>query len=175
MLREEPQVGDVFSITLHVRTQRPVFADLHFGRYCLGYLCALRHIVGHPVIAYCLMPDRVDLLVAAGPRGSVEGFVRRWKSLCTLEWRRRTDRGSFWEPGARDRFVRVEKDLAGETQRILQAPFLSGLVARAEDYPLSGSFERASAAGHSVVPFRGSVPAPPQTPRGQPRPVPRPS
>ena len=152
------QIGDVFSITLRVRSRRPIFADLHFARYCLGYLCALRHIVGHPVIAYSLLPDRVDLLVATGPQGSVSAFVRRWKSLCTLEWRRRTDRGSFWQAGARDRFERVDEGLVVAAREVLESPVRSGLVARAEDYPLSGSFEPAAEPGKSLVPFRGSAP-----------------
>ena len=169
--RDGAEIGEVFSITLRVSHRRSVFADLDFGHYCVGYLCALRHIVGHPVVAYCLMPDHVHLLVVAGPCGSVRGFAARWKSICAFEWRRRTHRGSFWLPRLRDGIVRVESGVQEIAARVLDNPVRAGLVARPEDYPLCGSFEWESAALESLLPARG-VPRRAERSRGRPRPVP---
>ena len=169
--RDDAEIGEAFSITLRVRDRRPVFPDLHFGRYCLGYLCALRRIVGHRVFAYCLMPDHVHLLVMTGPCGTVENFVWRWKSLCTFEWRRRTDKGSFWQPGALDRVERVEQGVRELARRVLENPVRSGLVWKPEDYPLSGSFEKLPVPLESRLPPRGAMPEGTRSARGRLRPA----
>jgi len=130
-----------FSITIGTSPRQPVFQDLAFGRACVEELDRVRQQTGHPIFAYCLMPDHVHLLVAATEDVSLPQFIQRWKSVCYKRWREAGGERSFWQRSFYERAIRQKEDLRGVARYILMNPVRAGLVEDFLAYPLSGSFE----------------------------------
>lgn len=133
--------GDAASISLRVRDRRPVFRDAVFARHCVDFLRALAAMTGTPIYAYCLMPNHVHLLLGVPLVTSMPDFLRRWRSLCSREWQRRSGQAALWQQSVFDHPVRGDVDLLRVGSYILMNPVRSGLVEAVEDYPLCGSFE----------------------------------
>jgi hypothetical protein len=127
------------SVTLRVRDGRPVFCTRVFARHCVDFLRALGTMTGTRIHAYCLLPDRAELLLGAPASTSVERFVRRWSSLCAREWHRRTHDPELWRPGPEARALYTLADLALARERVLDRPLEEGLAVRRGDYPLAGT------------------------------------
>ena len=133
------EMNRVFSVTVGTAPRAPVFADVAFGRDCVELL---RHAAEHSatqVLAYCLMPDHVHLLLRVGQR-PLTSVLQSWKSQC---WRLRRSRGNpatFWQRSFHDHALRAEEDLKSVAEYILHNPVRAGLVADWHDYPLAGSF-----------------------------------
>jgi putative transposase len=94
---------------------------------------------GFDVVAYCLMPDHVHLLLqGTAPDSDLREAVRRWKQVTGYEFKSRT--GSFlWQPGFHDRVLREEDDTQSVVRYLLQNPVRAALVKTTADYPWIGS------------------------------------
>ena len=94
---------------------------------------------GFAVLAYCLMPDHVHLLL----EGVIEAAnlaeaVRAWKQRTGFDWKRRTG-AHLWQEGFHDRVLRAEDDAAAVVRYILENPVRAGLVSSVTDYQWTGS------------------------------------
>ena len=92
------------------------------------------------VLAYCLMPDHLHLLVRVdGPIGAVQ-FIQTFKSKSTrIAWKH-GHTGQLWQRSFHDRLLR-ETENEHETIRYLLAnPVRSGLVGTWPQYAFSGLF-----------------------------------
>jgi len=80
------------------------------------------------------------LLLSVDGDHSLTQLVGSWKSRCALAARRK---GSFglWQRSFFDRALRREETVEAVALYIFNNPVRAGLVRRAADYPLSGSFE----------------------------------
>jgi REP element-mobilizing transposase RayT len=94
---------------------------------------------GFAVLAYCLMPDHVHLLLegVVGPADLGEA-MRSWKQRTGYEWKRRCG-VPLWQEGFHDRVLREEDDTPAVIRYVLENPVRAGLVAAAADYPWIGS------------------------------------
>ena len=91
------------------------------------------------VLAYCLMPDHVHLLVhGRSDRSDLRRFVKRTKQS-SGQIHVRTAKEPLWQDSYYDHVVRPEENLAGIGCYISQNPVRARLVASALDYPFSGS------------------------------------
>jgi len=130
-----------FSITIGTSPRQPVFQDLAFAKTCVEELGQVRAQTGHPIFAYCLMPDHVHLLVGGVDDSPLPEFVQRWKSLCYRRWREMGREQTFWQRSFYERAIRQKEDLRAAARYILMNPVRAGLVKDFLAYPLSGSFE----------------------------------
>ncbi len=131
--------GSVFSITIGTSPRHDVFADVAFGRACIDLLEVESARCAVEVLAYCLMPDHVHLLLRLGEKASLPAFVRGWKSRCYGESLRRGQLTSFWQRSFYDHALRKEEDLRQVALYILANPVRRGLAMDFRDYPLCGS------------------------------------
>lgn len=146
-----PQLGDrrlepcqAVAVTLRIRGDRPVFRHAVFARYCVDFLRALGTMTGTRVHAYCLVPDRVHLLLGPPPATSVARFIGRWMELCAREWERRRGQTPLWQPGAELRPIVDSEMLHRACAHILDTPAAAGPVGRRDGCRLAGSFESVS-------------------------------
>ena len=102
---------------------------------------ALLHFDGqrYRLIAWCIMPNHVHLLIEQMPGHSLSEIVHSWKSFTTHkanELLGRTD--PFWMPDYFDRFIRDEKHFLAAVEYIRQNPVKAGIVDEPEKWPWSG-------------------------------------
>jgi putative transposase len=91
------------------------------------------------VLAYCLMPDHLHLVVE-GTRAdaNLQVFVSSFKQRTGFEHSRTADT-RLWQVGYHDRVLRQEESVLTTIAYVVTNPVRAGIVQRTEDYPWSGS------------------------------------
>jgi putative transposase len=91
------------------------------------------------VIAYCLMPDHVHVLLEGlSDDADLREAVRVWKQVTSYEWKQRTG-SRLWQPGFHDRVLREGDDARPIVRYVLYNPVRAGLVKSIAEYPWLGS------------------------------------
>jgi|GEM_PF-706082 len=127
-----------FAVTLCVKPRRRAFVTSPLNGYLVGEMKRLQDEGLWGVLLYCIMPDHVHLVVNPGPAGLSEA-VRRFKGRTATWWRESGDGTHLWQDGYFDHRIRGAKGFEEKCQYVLQNPVRSGLVARPEEHPWSGS------------------------------------
>jgi REP element-mobilizing transposase RayT len=86
------------------------------------------------LVAACLMPDHVHLLVRPAALDLL-AFVRTWKSYTTHLARGLGHLGGLWQPGMWDRTIRDTEDLERTVAYIVNNPVTASLVDAPDDWP----------------------------------------
>jgi putative transposase len=91
------------------------------------------------VLAYCVMPDHLHLLIEGTSADSdCRRFVKNLKQSSGQRYAASTNR-HLWQEGYYDRILRSDDDPRAIARYIVENPLLAGLVQCAADYPFSGS------------------------------------
>jgi putative transposase len=91
------------------------------------------------VIAFCVMPDHVHLLLeGTTDDADLRAVMHAWKLRTGFAWKQRR-RGRLWQDGYYDHIVRENDSVVGIVRYILNNPFRAGLVADGAAYSFSGS------------------------------------
>jgi len=91
------------------------------------------------LLAYCVMPDHLHLLVAGTAETSdLRKFARMSKQRSGARYAL-THGGPLWQEGYHERVLRAEDDARVTARYILANPVRGGLVDDPADYPFSGS------------------------------------
>jgi putative transposase len=94
---------------------------------------------GFALLAYCLMPDHVHLLVeGTTPAADLRRFVKRTKQSTGQVYARTKD-ARLWDEGYHDRVLRQETDVREVARYIVWNPVRAGLSTTPGDYPYLGS------------------------------------
>ncbi len=134
------QPGPVFHCRLGTWDRIPIFSQPDAARL---FVDALRFYHGRSVdmLAYCVMPDHVHLLVRMNESGVKlsrwVGDLKRWASRAAQEQHRIQLR---WQPGFYERVVRDCEDLVEVARYIVGNPVRAGLTDEWRSFPWSGSF-----------------------------------
>jgi len=102
---------------------------------------ALKHFDGvrYHLIAWCIMPNHLHVLIETKPGYSLSDIAHSWKSFTAHEANKLLGRsGTFWMPDYFDRFIRDEKHFAATVEYIRENPVKAGLVDSPEKWPWSG-------------------------------------
>ena len=92
------------------------------------------------VIAYCLMPDHLHVLLeGTSVDADLIESVRAWKQRTGYDWKRATG-AQLWQPGFHDRILREGDETQHIVRYILYNPVRAGLVATPGEYRWLGSF-----------------------------------
>ncbi len=91
------------------------------------------------VLAYCLMPDHVHLVVQGTcADADLQAFVSSFKQRNGFDHAQTTE-GRLWQGGYHDRVLRRDESVLTTIAYVLNNPVRAGIVQRPEDYPWSGS------------------------------------
>jgi len=91
------------------------------------------------VVAYCIMPDHVHLLLEGTSDGAeLREVMRIWKQVSAHDWKTRSHH-TLWQSGFHDHVLRADEDTRGVVRYILMNPVRAGLASRPSDDPWLGS------------------------------------
>jgi putative transposase len=131
--------------------RQPFFVDVGCATECAQQIVPAFERHAFDVLAYCVMPDHVHLLIEGqSDETDFRRAVRVWKLQSGHTWRLRHE-VPLWQIGYWERVLREEDDTRAVVGYLLENPVRAGLVARAIDYPFSGSarFTREELAEHA--------------------------
>ena len=115
------------------------FDDLEFGRWAIDQLLMQARARSFAVIAYCLMPDHVHLLVRGqAVTSDLRSFILSWNTRTAFAWRQRYG-GRLWQSGYFDRVLREDDHPYSVARYILMNPVKAGLAPTPADYALCGT------------------------------------
>jgi putative transposase len=126
--------GNRFLLTLCTAARRPIFAD---PRLACEVFASLRNgPVFHEadVLAACLMPDHLHLLLSVKDANLVD-IVNRWKTYSTNLLHKMGVGGPVWQRSFYDHGLRRGEDVAAAAEYVVNNPVRKGLVDKPEDYP----------------------------------------
>jgi putative transposase len=126
-------------VTVCVRDRATPFADPVVAEWLCTQIAPFFESRGLVVLAYCLMPDHMHLLLeGVDERADVVETLRLWKQRTGWNWKRRTGK-QLWQKGFHDRVLRDSDDTRAVVRYLLENPSRAGLVASPRDYPWLGS------------------------------------
>lgn len=104
--------------------------------------------VRYRLLAWCVMPNHVHVLVATITGYPLDKIVHSWKSFTAKQANHCLGRsGSFWMPDYFDRYIRDEGHLVAAVAYIENNPVKAGLVQCAEQWRWSSARRKADAGG----------------------------
>jgi REP element-mobilizing transposase RayT len=127
----------VVSLTLTAHQRRALLSSPEQVAVAVDALRTL-HASGWAVLAYCVMPEHVHVVV--GSRGRQPGvFVQVFKAITTKRLRRLGLVGPVWQRNYHDRVVRRSEGLLRTIRYVLLNPVRKGLVEDWRSWHGSGS------------------------------------
>jgi putative transposase len=128
-----------YFVTLTTHQRAKFFGDRTHAGTLSAQIPAFFGQRGFEVLAYCVMPDHMHLLLEGTTQDAdLREVIRAWKQRTGYDWKTRTGT-HLWQPGFHDRVMREGDDTRLVVRYILQNPVRAGLVTIARDYPWSGS------------------------------------
>ena len=121
----------IYHITIGSFDRKNLFTKPHLNLLILNILKKSAPLYGYQLIAYCLLPDHIHILLQAkdNPK-DLRKFVRGFKSYSTKEARRK-----LWQRGFYEHILRKEEKTFEIAKYILNNPVRKGLVEKMEEYP----------------------------------------
>jgi REP element-mobilizing transposase RayT len=96
------------------------------------------------LLAWCLMPNHVHVVVEMLEKGSLTEIVKSWKSFTARQANTLLGRsGAFWHADYFDRYMRDEGHLVRTIEYVEQNPVKAGLAHTASAWPWSSARFRA--------------------------------
>jgi putative transposase len=134
------QIGQIVAITIATRQRAAVFSRPSIAAETVELLRQARADHGVAVLAYCVMPDHLHLLLENESGIDLIAFLQRFKSVTTrLSWRNGFE-GAIWQRSFYDRILREDEDPAEQVRYILDNPIRAGIAETWGEYPWAGSF-----------------------------------
>ena len=100
------------------------------------------------LLAWCLMPNHVHVVIEIPGQSSLGNIVKSWKSFTARRINPRLGRtGAFWHADYFDRYMRNEEDLERTIGYVEQNPVKAGLAIEPNDWPWSSARWRMSGPG----------------------------
>lgn len=101
------------------------------------------------LIAWCVMPNHIHVLIETWEGWSLGDVVHAWKSFTAHAANRILGRsGDFWFREYFDRFIRDDRHFSRAVNYIENNPVKAGLVGRREEWRWSSAFRRFSGTRH---------------------------
>ncbi len=91
------------------------------------------------ILAYCLMPDHVHLLIEGSSETSDFRHLMKSAKQSSSQRFAASFKRPLWQEGFYDRVLREDDDPKNVARYVIENPVRAGLVCSALDYPLSGS------------------------------------
>ena len=97
------------------------------------------------LIAWCVMPNHVHVLIETWKRWPLASVLHSWKSYTAHAANQILGRsGDFWFREYFDRFIREDRHFANAVKYIEENPVMAGLARRPEEWRWSSAWRRKS-------------------------------
>jgi REP element-mobilizing transposase RayT len=134
------QPGTRALLTVVVDGRRRIFEAPELARPTIDLLREQSMRDAIAVLAFCLMPDHLHLLVRVDGLIGVPRFVQDFKGKSTRAAWNYGHVGQLWQRSFHDRLLRESDNELERVRYIVANPVRSGLVDEWQEYPFSGSF-----------------------------------
>ena len=126
--------GVAYHIAIGANEKQNIFTKPSINQMVTNTLKNSAKLYGYELIAYCLMPDHLHILVQAGEDAKdLREFVRGFKSYCSVATPVATNR-KLWQRGFYEHILRKEENVADVAEYILNNPVRKGLVEEMDQY-----------------------------------------
>jgi len=126
--------GVAYHIAIGANEKQNIFTKPSINQMVTNTLKNSAKLYGYELIAYCLMPDHLHILVQAGEDAKdLREFVRGFKSYCSVATPVATNR-KLWQRGFYEHILRKEENVADVAEYILNNPVRKGLVEERDQY-----------------------------------------
>ncbi len=131
-----------YFLTLCSAEGRNVFSETKLAEHVIDCLMDCSSRYDYKLLAYCLMPDHLHLLVCPnGGERPVPQYVQAFNSRSTRVFWQCSGNGRLWQRGFYDHIVRKDETLVEIAEYILANPVRKGLADDPVQYPFSGAAE----------------------------------
>jgi REP-associated tyrosine transposase len=128
-----------YSLTLCAFARDKIFVDAEFVDVVIDQILRAANDRSFEVLAYCVMPDHVHLVVDGTTASSdLAEFVKHAKQLSGYHGKQFIG-GRIWQTGYFERVLRENEDSRDVVAYVLANPVRAGLVAKPDDWPFIGS------------------------------------
>jgi REP element-mobilizing transposase RayT len=125
----------IIFVTVCAKLRRPIFQDDACARLVVSAARECCETERLDLVAYCVMPDHVHLVVATRIESRFEDFVGRLKSKVTRGLHAQGIPGTIWERSYWDRHAHAPDDVQAMVEYVLANPVRRGLCERVEEWP----------------------------------------
>lgn len=134
-----------YHVTSATRGRTPTFEDPANAKAVIDSLAFIRERDWAYVLAYCVMPDHVHLLLVPRNERTLSQVMQSIKGFVSRKINARDDaHGPIWQQSFYDRAIREEKQLETALNYIHFNPVRAGLVALPGEYRFSSAFPGAT-------------------------------
>lgn len=128
-----------YFLTFGTHRRRERFRDSQIVAMVVRHFRRTARREGFAILAYCVMPDHVHLLVeGTTPQSDMRRFVKGTKQSSAQVYSRMKE-GCLWGEGCHDRMLRRDTDAREVARYIVWNPVRAGLTATPAAYPYLGS------------------------------------
>jgi putative transposase len=128
-----------YFITFCTLDRAAVFLDIRLGQSVVWQFRRTCREKSFVILAYCVMPDHVHLLLEGSDAGSnLLALIKTAKQSSGQRFAAGMKR-PLWDEGFHDHVLRPEEDPKRFARYVIENPVRAGLVKSPMDYPLSGS------------------------------------
>jgi len=127
-------LNQAYLITTATLRRQPMFVNLKCARIVVRAMMSEQHNVA--TLAFVVMPDHLHWMLQLTTESSIDGVVRRMKSISSHRINIFLNRsGSIWQAGFHDHALRRDEDLRQVAEYVIQNPLRAGLVKHIGEYP----------------------------------------
>ncbi|MFQ5863294.1 MAG: transposase [Candidatus Brocadiales bacterium] len=130
-----------YFLTLCASNKEKYFSN---DRVCSKILASLKSACKqgqYHLLAYCIMPDHLHVLVHGGEKPKdLRTWVRDFKKYTTYMCRDEIEVNKLWQRDYYEHIVRKDEDILKKAEYIVNNPLRKGIVCRREDYKWQGLF-----------------------------------
>jgi len=128
-----------YFLTICASERQKVFRSGTTATVVIEQIRHTAHESGFAVLAYCVMPDHLHLLVEGrSASADLRRFIKRAKQRTGRSYSR-TAGVRLWQEGYYDRVLRRDEDARAVARYIVENPVRAGLVNLPHEYPHMGS------------------------------------
>jgi len=128
-----------YFVTFCTFDRRDVLSDVVTAQSVLSQFRRTSRRNKFAILAYCLMPNHVHLLVEGRTaRSDLRGYIKALKQSSGQRYAAHAKR-PLWQEGYYDRVLRPDDDVTTVARYIVDNPVRAGLARAAADYPFVGS------------------------------------
>ena len=128
-----------YFVTSCTAFRKPIFQDDAIAMDVISQILATADRFGFAVVAYCVMPDHVHLLLIAQWEGAdLTRFVKHAKQTAGFRYRQATNH-PLWQPGYHERVLRDDEATLAVARYVLENPVRAGLATKLGEWPHAGS------------------------------------
>ena len=127
--------NQVVFVTLHAARGRALLSMRPCAEViisCIRHGCILNHV---DLVAYCVMPDHVHVVVYTNDGADIEGYLRGLKWAVSRQLHRLGVVGAIWQRSYWDRNHRDDDDVRTMIEYVLDNPVRKGLCRYRNDWP----------------------------------------